>query len=128
MAPSQAHACGCTTPTSPPPVAEEPSTQASTCYCPIDGIIETISRKYAMQVVSLVGDQEPVRFKDLEARFTEASTATLSNRLEQLTEAGILTRRSYDEVPPRVEYRLTPAGRELQRRLQPLLAWASDRE
>lgn len=127
MVPSHAHTCGCGAPDLATTRAQATSAGSSTCYCPIDGVIETISRKYAMQIVSLVGDDQPVRFKDLEARLTEASTATLSNRLEELTDAGILRRESFDEVPPRVEYELTPAGRELQRRLQPLLEWASAR-
>jgi DNA-binding HxlR family transcriptional regulator len=53
------------------------------------------------------------RFSTLERSLTGISPKTLSARLKSLQEAGILTRRSYPEVPPRVEYALTPMGQEL---------------
>lgn len=79
-----------------------------------------------MQIVSVVGVEQPVRFKHLEERFPDASTSTLANRLEELVDHGLLARESFDEVPPHVEYRLTPAGVELQRRLAPLLQWVAE--
>lgn len=128
MAASHAGTCGCCAPTTveapePEPTASE---DEAVCYCPIDGLIDTVSRKYAMQIVSVVGAREPVRFKDLEGLFEGASTSTLSNRLEELVEVGVLERTSFDEVPPHVEYRLTAAGRELQARLEPLLEWVAE--
>lgn len=133
MSASQAGTCGCCAPTSvevPPEPTEQPAEpeQEPVCYCPIDGLIDTVSRKYAMQIVSVVGARGPLRFKDLEERFPSASTSTLSNRLEELSEAGLISRESFDEVPPHVEYELTAAGRELERRIEPLLAWASETE
>nr|WP_265112477.1 winged helix-turn-helix transcriptional regulator [Halosolutus halophilus] len=46
--------------------------------------------------------------------------------LDELTEKGLIERRSFDEIPPRVEYSLTPRGRELETRIQPLLEWAAE--
>lgn len=120
-----AETCGCV-----PTPRPDPSTERSepVCYCPIDDLIETVSRKYAMQIVTLVGAEGPLRFGDLEAELPGASTSTLSDRLQELVEAGFLERESFDEVPPHVEYTLTPAGRELEARLQPLLEWASEED
>lgn len=53
------------------------------------------------------------RFSTLERSLTGISPKTLSVRLKSLEEAGILTRTSYPEVPPRVEYALTAMGQEL---------------
>jgi DNA-binding HxlR family transcriptional regulator len=39
---------------------------------------------------------------------------------------GLIERQSFDEIPPRVEYLLTPDGEELERRLKPLLEWADE--
>lgn len=125
MSPSHARTCGCCAPTAQP-ASPEPSGEKSVCYCPIDGLIDTISKKYAMQIVSVLGAEGPARFKLLEERFPGASTSTLSNRLEELVDAGLLERESFDEVPPHVEYHLTPAGRELQSRLEPLLEWVAE--
>ncbi len=55
-----------------------------------------------------------VRFKDLEAAMG-VSPHTLSRRLKELVEAGLLERTAYDEMPPRVEYTVT----ERMRRIQP---------
>lgn len=101
--------------------------EAPTCYCPLTGVVNTLSKKYAMQIVSVVGAHGSLRFRDLESHLGDASTSTLSNRLEELAEAGLLTRTQYDEVPPRVEYALTDDGHELRERLEPLLEWASNR-
>jgi DNA-binding HxlR family transcriptional regulator len=99
-----------------------------TCFCPLTGVVDLLGRKYTMQIVCVVGAHEPVRFGDIEAHLPTASTSTLSSRLEELAEAGLVTREQYDEIPPRVEYELTEDGRELCGRLEPLLEWAAARQ
>lgn len=96
-----------------------------TCYCPLEGVIETVGRKYSMQIVALLGVNGPTRFTDLKDTLDVTSTSTLSDHLDDLAEEDLVERRSFDEIPPRVEYSLTPRGRELEKRLQPLLEWAS---
>ena len=96
------------------------------CYCPVDGIIETISKTYALRIVGLLGANGPMRYGDLEDRLEATSSSLLSARLDELTDEGLIERRSFDESPPRVEYSLTPRGRELETRIQPLLEWAAD--
>jgi DNA-binding HxlR family transcriptional regulator len=53
------------------------------------------------------------RFSALERSLEGISPKTLSERLKALEKAGIITRKSYAEVPPRVEYSLTEMGRDL---------------
>ena len=101
---------------------------APSCYCPVDGVIDTISKKYSLQIVGLLGANGPMRYGDLEDALEATSTSLLSNRLEELTAEGLIERRSFDEIPPRVEYSLTQRGRELESRIQPLLEWAADAE
>lgn len=97
-----------------------------TCYCPLDDVIDTVGKKYAMRIVALLGARGPTRFSELEEALGVTSTSTLSEHLEDLAEEDLIERRSFDEVPPRVEYSLTPRGRELEERLQPLLEWAAE--
>lgn len=97
-----------------------------TCYCPLDDVIDTVGKKYAMQIVALLGARGPTRFSELEDELGVTSTSTLSEHLEDLAAEDLIERRSFDEVPPRVEYSLTPRGRELEERLQPLLEWAAE--
>lgn len=99
-----------------------------TCYCPLDGVINTVGKKYSMQIVALLGANGPMRYSELESQLEVTSTSTLAERLDQMEEADLVDRRSFDEVPPRVEYSLTGKGRELEERVQPLLEWAAQVE
>ena len=51
------------------------------------------------------------------------SSKTLAKRLKELDEGGILERQAYNEIPPRVEYRLTAKGQELVESIINLLNW-----
>lgn len=96
----------------------------TTCYCPLGGVMGLLSRRYAMQVICVVGAIGPARYGEIEETFGEVSSSTLSTRLDNLVEAGLLSREQYAEIPPRVEYELTEKGEELRERLDPLLEWA----
>ena len=65
----------------------------------------------------------PHRFVDLQRRLG-LSPNTLSGRLHELVEAGFLTRTSYNEIPPRVDYATTRKARELEEVFRTLSAWA----
>ena len=106
--------CDCCTETTP------------TCYCPLTGVINTLSKKYAMQLINVIGVHGALRFSQLEDHLTTANASTLSTRLEELVEAGLVTRTQYDEIPPRVEYGLTDDGEQLRERLKPVLEWATE--
>ncbi|QLG61883.1 winged helix-turn-helix transcriptional regulator [Halorarum salinum] len=88
--------------------------------------MDLLSRRYAMQLICVVGATGPARYGDIEGTFDGVSSSTLSTRLDELVEAGILAREQYAEIPPRVEYELTETGEELGRRLKPLLRWAEE--
>ncbi|UPV75491.1 helix-turn-helix transcriptional regulator [Halorussus limi] len=106
----------------------DPADDDTTCYCPLGGVMDLLSRKYAMQVLCVVAATEPTRFGEFEELLPDASTSTLSARLDELADGNLLTRTQYDEIPPRVEYGLTDDGRELATRLEPVLEWAEERD
>jgi DNA-binding HxlR family transcriptional regulator len=85
--------------------------------------MDLLGRKYAIQVVCVVGGLQPVRYGTIEDAFGSVSSSTLSTRLAELTEAGLLDREQHDTIPPRVEYSLTEDGEQLGARLEPLLDW-----
>jgi DNA-binding HxlR family transcriptional regulator len=88
-------------------------------------LLKLLSGAHAMSLVYyLFCEQRPIRFRELE-RVTSASPKVLSQRLKELVAAGLVTRRSYDESPPRVEYELTTMATELAPALQFLYAWAA---
>lgn len=65
----------------------------------------------------------PKRFKDFESSLTGISPRTLSQRLDELETEGIITKKIYAEVPPRVEYTLTTKGHDLMPILKQMAAW-----
>jgi DNA-binding HxlR family transcriptional regulator len=80
--------------------------------CPVGCCAEIISGKWTLLVIrDLTGGA--CRFCELERSLAGISPRTLSLRLRALEEQGIVARRTYPEVPPRVEYALTDKGRAL---------------
>lgn len=67
----------------------------------------------------------PKRFCELEKSVGTINPRTLSQRLDDLEEHGIITRRSYAEVPPRSEYTLTKKGEDLLPIIQKMAAWGT---
>lgn len=111
-----------------PSATAEPDPGDLTCYCPLEGVIDTVAKKYSLQVIALLGANGPMRFGELSDRLAVTSSSTFATRLGELVDEALIERRSFDEVPPRVEYSLTPRGRELEERIRPLLEWASQEQ
>jgi DNA-binding HxlR family transcriptional regulator len=65
----------------------------------------------------------PKRFGELEKSVGSINPRTLSQRLDDLERHGIVTKTSYNEVPPRIEYALTPKGDDLVPVLKAMSAW-----
>ncbi len=77
--------------------------------CPVARTAEIIGNKWTPLIVRDLARGER-RFSELERSLVGISPKTLSERLKRLEEAGVVTRACYAEVPPRVEYALTPKG------------------
>ena len=80
--------------------------------CPVCRTAEIISGKWTLLVIRDLAEENR-RFCELERSLEGISPRTLSLRLRALEEHGIVERRTYPEVPPRVEYALTEKGRAL---------------
>jgi DNA-binding HxlR family transcriptional regulator len=85
---------------------------------------DVVGRRWSVAVVYAAG-AGAVRFNEFRQALPGVSPATLSDRLAQLGEAGVLERVVHPSRPPLVEYRLTPAGRGLARAVEGLRAWAA---
>lgn len=84
-----------------------------------------LSKRWALSVVATVSARGRVRYNDLLKLLDGVGPSTLAKRLDELEQARFLVRTVYPEAPPRVEYSLSPAGKELASALRPLLRWAS---
>lgn len=104
--------CGCVE-------LESPST--GTCYCRLTDLMQVVGRKYALSLIALMGNHDRLRFSEIKERLKGISSSTLSTRLAELEQLGLVSRQMYPEVPPRVEYTLTDEGEALRRMLKPFL-------
>jgi len=97
------------------------------CLCPLEGVIDAISKKWALLIVNAIGNNGKLRFSNLMEELRGISPKTLSDTLKELQAEGIIKRESFAEIPPRVEYSLTKDGVELRKSIIPLLRWAATR-
>ena len=80
--------------------------------CPVCRTADVISGKWTLLIIRDLADSS-LRFCEIERSLTGISPRTLSLRLRALEEQGIVERRTFPEVPPRVEYALTDKGKAL---------------
>jgi DNA-binding HxlR family transcriptional regulator len=97
------------------------------CLCPLEGIIETVSKKWTLQIVTVIGNQATLRYTEIQGRLDGISPRSLADRLKELVQKQLLKREAFAETPPRVQYSLTEDGEELRRLVMPLMNWAAKR-
>jgi|SRR6187431_877256 len=83
-----------------------------------------ITKRGTLEIlIPLCCSTDPVRYLTFRKSMKGFSSKTLTIRLRELEKSGILNRQSFNEIPPRVEYRLTPKGQELVESIINLLQW-----
>jgi DNA-binding HxlR family transcriptional regulator len=85
---------------------------------------EFITKRGTLEIlIPLCCTTDPVRYIKFRRSIKGFSSKTLAIRLKQLKKNGILERKAYNEIPPRVEYRLTDKGQKLVESVIGLLQW-----
>jgi DNA-binding HxlR family transcriptional regulator len=97
--------------------------ESEECLCPVQGIIDVVSKKWAICIVNHLGKEKSLRYNEIKHTIGVISPKTLSDTLKVLEHEGLISRCVFPETPPRVEYALTDKGRELKIALVPLLKW-----
>ena len=82
--------------------------------CPSRRVLAVLAEKWTLLIVSQLAGG-PMRTAEIRRRVDGVSEKMLIQTLRKLESFGLVSRRSYPEVPPRVEYRLTPLGRSMAR-------------
>jgi DNA-binding HxlR family transcriptional regulator len=91
--------------------------------CPTRLVLDRIGDKWTALVVLILQDG-PLRFTQLRTKIGGVTPKVLTQTLRAMERDGLLTRTVFPEVPPRVEYELTPLGRSLQAPIQAVREWA----
>ncbi len=92
--------------------------------CPVRNVIARFGNKWGLLVILVISENEPIRYNELGRQIPDISSRVLSNTLRTLEDDGLVSRKFYQEVPPRVEYSLTDTGRSLVPIILDLTAWA----
>ena len=94
--------------------------------CPVRNVVARFGNKWALLVILVLSENEPIRYNELGRKIPDISSRVLSNTLRILEADGLVNRRFYQEVPPRVEYSLTETGRSLVPIIIKLTEWAQN--
>ncbi len=92
--------------------------------CPIRNILNRMSDKWSLLILSTLKQNGVMRYKDLNAAIPDISQKMLSSTLKRLEEDKLIIRKMYREIPPRVEYSLTKTGVELMPAVEMMVDWA----
>jgi DNA-binding HxlR family transcriptional regulator len=93
-------------------------------HCPIEATLDVLGGKWTPLVLWQLRD-ETLRFGELRRQIPGLTKKMLSQRLQELADAGVVHREAYPEVPPRVEYSLTAFGQTLRPVLEAMCAWGA---
>ena len=100
------------------------------CLKPLQKYISMISKKLMIITVKVLPpDGSRLRYSEIKERIEQTlskkvSDTTISTRLKELLEYGIVEKIYHKEIPPRVEYNLTTRGKEFVKTLEPIVQWA----
>lgn len=90
--------------------------------CPTRVVLDHVMSKWGVLVLIAL-TEGTIRWGELRRTVGGISEKMLASTLRTLEKDGFVARTAYPEVPPRVEYSLTPLGDELMERMMPLMAW-----
>jgi DNA-binding HxlR family transcriptional regulator len=91
-------------------------------HCDFEGTFRLLGQKHVLRVLWALVEKNPRRFNELRESIG-ANTATMTDRLRQMERLGLVRRDVVRVLPRRVEYRLTPMGRDLVRIFRPMIRW-----
>lgn len=94
--------------------------------CPVRNVISRFSGKWTMLVLCVLAENEATRFNGIGRAIPDISPKVLTETLKSLEADGLISRKLYAEIPPKVEYSLTELGKSLMPLLGNLIEWALD--
>ena len=98
------------------------SNEATLSLGPLQRALRAVSGKWKWEILCLLSGG-PKRFTELRRAIPGVTQHMLAAQLKDLEQDGIVLRTAFDEMPPRVEYRLSDAGRDLRPVAEALQAW-----
>ena len=92
--------------------------------CPLEYGLAIFGGKWKSRIICVLAANERLRYSQLRKEMYNITDAVLASTLKDLAEDGIIDRKSYDEIPPRVEYSLTEKGNSVGPILPSICQWS----
>ncbi|SFP64618.1 transcriptional regulator, HxlR family [Oscillibacter sp. PC13] len=92
--------------------------------CPLEYGLDVFGGKWKSRIICVLAAKQVLRYSTLRREMVNITDAVLAATLKELMTDGIVCRQQFDEIPPRVEYRLTEKGVSVVPILQSICRWA----
>ena len=92
--------------------------------CPLEYGLNIFGGKWKPRIICVLNEKKVLRYSGIRKEMMNITDAVLAAALKELIGDGIVERKSYDEIPPRVEYSLTEKGNSVVPILQSICAWS----
>lgn len=92
--------------------------------CPLEYGLDVFGGKWNSRIICVLAAKKTLRYSELRKELGNVTDAVLASALKSLIENELVSRKSYDEIPPRVEYSLTKRGLSVVPILQSICTWA----
>ncbi len=92
--------------------------------CPLEYGLEIFGGKWKSRIICVLAEMQTLRYSELRKEMANITDAVLASTLKELIKDEIVERRSFDEIPPHVEYSLTEKGCSIVPILQSICKWA----
>lgn len=104
------------------------SQEKNILFSPLQEVVQALERKWSFQIIYEIGNYKTIRFGKLQDKLKVISPKTLSDTLKKLEGENLVCKKQFEEIPPRVEYRLTKDGSSLYPIIVNLLEWSISRK
>ncbi len=92
--------------------------------CGIRNLLDRVGDKWSLMIMDILGSDGTLRFSELDHKIESISQKMLTVTLKSLETDGLINRKMYPQIPPKVEYSLTDLGRTLLPAITMLKNWA----
>ena len=92
--------------------------------CPLEYGLQIFGGKWNSRIICVLASKKTLRYSELRKEMANITDAVLASALKELINSQIIERKSYDEIPPRVEYSLTQKGLSIVPILQNICKWS----
>ncbi|MCD7903107.1 MAG: helix-turn-helix transcriptional regulator [Oscillospiraceae bacterium] len=92
--------------------------------CPLECGLSVFGGKWNSRIICVLAEMGTLRYSEIRSEMGNITDAVLASTLKSLIANGIVERKSYDEIPPRVEYSLSETGKTVVPILQSICQWS----